>query len=66
MMNHPTMIDIGELLALTRERNCIYIVLPNNKGVSENPENFGLELLDTIEGYPIYYDPVAARMMEEG
>ena len=65
VMNHPTTIDIGELLALTRERSCIYIVLPNNKGVSENPENFGLELLDTIEGYPIYYDPVAARMIEE-
>lgn len=59
VMNHPVRIDIEELLALTRERNCTYIVLPNNKGVSAAPEDFGLELLDTIEGYPIYYDPMA-------
>ena len=65
VMNHPSRIDIEELLALTRERSCTYLVLPNNKGVSADPEKFGLELLDTIEGYPIYYDPVAARMMEE-
>lgn len=64
VMNHPTMIDMEELLELTRERNCTYIVLPNNKGVSAQPEDFGLELLDTIEGYPIYYDPVAAQMIE--
>ena len=59
-------IDIEELLKLTRERNCTYIVLPNNKGVSAKPEDFGLELLDTIEGYPVYFDPVAARMMHTG
>ena len=65
IMNHPTTIDIEELLKLTRERYCTYIVLPNNKGVTEEPEHFGLELLDTIEGYPIYYDPVAAQIKEE-
>lgn len=66
VMNHPATIDIEELLKLTRERNCTYIVLPNNKGVSAKPEDYGLELLDTIEGYPIYYDPVAARMIHAG
>ena len=65
VMNHPTTIDMEALVALTRERNCTYIVLPNNKGVSETPENFGLELLDTIEGYPVYFDPVAKQMLEE-
>lgn len=65
IMNHPTTIDVEELLKLTRERYCTYIVLPDNKGVTEEPENFGLELLDTIEGYPIYYDPVAEQMKEE-
>ncbi|MGN0330897.1 MAG: hypothetical protein ACI4D5_06590 [Kineothrix sp.] len=65
IMNHPTRIDIEELLRLTRERYCTYIVLPHNKGVSAAPEEFGLELLDTVEGYPVYYDPVAARMLEE-
>ncbi len=60
IMNNPTIIDIEELLKLTRERYCTYIVLPNNKDVTEAPENFGLELLDTIDGYPVYFDPVAA------
>jgi hypothetical protein len=60
IMNNPTVIDIEELLKLTRERYCTYIVLPNNKKVTQAPENFGLELLDTIDGYPVYYDPVAA------
>lgn len=65
VMNHPTMIDVEELLKLTRERNCTYIVLPNNKGISEEPEEYGLELLDTIDGYPVYYDPVAASIIKE-
>ena len=64
-MNHPTTIDVAELLSLTRERNCTYLVMPNNKELSEAPEKFGLELLDTIEGYPIYFDPVAKQMLEE-
>lgn len=64
IMNHPTTIDVEELLKLTRERYCTYLVFPNNKGVTEDPANFGLELLDTIEGYPIYYDPIAAEMIE--
>lgn len=61
IMNHPTTIDMEELLKLTRERSCTYIVLPHNKEVSEAPENFGLELLDIVQGYPVYYDPVAAE-----
>lgn len=61
IMNHPAIIDIEELLLLTRERQCTYIILPNNKGVKGVPEYFGLELLDTIDGYPVYYDPVAAE-----
>lgn len=65
IMNHPTMIEIEELLELTRERNCTYIVLPNNKSVSEEPEKYGLELLDIVHGYPVYYDPVAAEIIEQ-
>lgn len=67
IMNHPTTIDIEELLKLTRERYCTYIVLPNikDKGVTEEPEIFGLELLDVVDGYPVYYDPVAAAIIEE-
>ena len=65
VMNHPAAIDIEELLKLTRERYCTYIVLPNNKRVIGTPEEFGLELLDTIDGYPVYYDPVAAEIIKE-
>ena len=67
VMNHPTMIDVEELLKLTRERYCTYIVLPNaeSKGVTEAPENFGLELIDTVDGYPVYYDPVAEQIKRE-
>lgn len=64
IMNHPTTIDVEELLKLTRERYCTYLVFPNNKELTQDPADFGLELLDTIEGYPIYYDPVAAAMIE--
>lgn len=63
IMNHPAVIDVEELLKLTRERYCTYLVFPHNKGVSADPVDFGLELIDTIEGYPVYYDPVAARMI---
>lgn len=59
IMNHPTTIDIEALLELTREKYCSYIVLPKDKKVSEPPENFGLELMDTVDGYPVYMDPVA-------
>lgn len=65
VMNHPTTIDIEALLKATRPRLCTYIVLPYNKSVTKLPEDFGLELLDTVDGYPVYYDPVAARMIEE-
>ncbi len=65
IMNHPTRIDVEELLELTRERYCKYIVFPNNKGLSKDPADLGLELLDTIDGYPVYYDPVAAQIMLE-
>lgn len=65
IMNHPTTIDVEELLKLTRERYCTYIVLPSNKDITADPTDYGLELLDTIEGYPIYYDPVAAEIIEE-
>lgn len=65
VMNHPVTIDMEALLAVTRPKFCTYLVLPNNKKISEPPENFGLELLDTIDGYPVYYDPAAARIIEE-
>lgn len=65
VMNHPTVIKLEALLELTREKHCTYLVLPHNKKISGNPNELGLELLDTIEGYPVYYDPVAAKKMEE-
>ena len=67
IMNHPTTIDVEELLKLTRERYCTYIVFPNikDKGLTEEPENFGLELIEIVDGYPVYYDPVAAALIEE-
>lgn len=65
VMNHPTMIDIKALLEVSRPKYCTYIILPKNKAVTEAPEQYGLELLDTIDGYPVYYDGVAAEMIEE-
>ncbi len=67
IMNHPTTIDVEELLKLTRERYCTYIVFPNvkDKGVTQDPEDFGLELIGNVDGYPVYYDPVAAAVIEE-
>lgn len=61
IMNHPTKIDLDALLEQTRERYCTYLVFPHNKTLSGNPEDLGLMLLDVIEGYPVYYDPLAEQ-----
>lgn len=65
VMNQPESIDIEKLLSLSRERYCMYLVLPNNKEVSESPEEFGLELLGVVDGYPVYRDPVVVRLLNK-
>lgn len=65
VMNHPTSIDMEKLLELSRERSCLYIVLPGNKEVTQAPEDFGLELLGVVDGYPVYRDNEVAKLLEK-
>lgn len=66
VMNHPTTIDLEKLLSLSRERYCTYIVLPNNKEVSKDPEECGLLLLGVVDGYPVYQDMVETERQKQG
>lgn len=65
VMNHPETIDVEKLLEASRKKPCTYIVFPKNKTISGNPQELGLKLLDTIDGYPVYHDEIAQKQLEE-
>ena len=49
-------IDVSELVPLLRAENCTYLILSEDKILSENMENYNFTLLNTIDGYWIYMD----------
>lgn len=58
-------IDIPALLDATREIEVNYIVIHSSRITSDNPENYGLLLLDQINGLLIYRDEIMAGHIRE-
>ena len=64
-MEKPEVVDMEELLEATRTENCRYIVMAENKRTNEDPKDCGLVLLEVIDGYRVYEDPVTAKAQEQ-
>ncbi len=57
VMEKPEVIIAKDLLEATRQTKCSYIILSENRKIDYELTDFGLELIDTIDGYHIYADP---------
>lgn len=64
-MEKPEVVDMEELLEATRTESCRYIVMAEDKRTNKDPEDCGLLLLDVIDGYRVYEDPVTAKALEQ-
>ena len=64
-MEKPRVVDMEELLKATREEYCQYIVMSKERETNQDPEECGLLLLEEIDGYLIYEDPVTAQIVNE-
>ena len=64
MENHDV-IDIPSLLEYTRPKLINYIVIHWTRATSDNPENYGLTLLDQVDGLLIYRDEIVALEIRE-
>ncbi|MCL2718029.1 MAG: hypothetical protein FWE14_04535 [Lachnospiraceae bacterium] len=64
MENHE-IIDIASLLEITRPKLINYIVIHWTRATCDNPENYGLILLDQVDGLLIYRDEIVAIEIRE-
>lgn len=64
-MEKPEVVDVDALLQAVREDYCQYIVMAKNRATDVDPQDRGLVLLDEIDGYYIYEDPVTAKTVEQ-
>lgn len=64
-MEKPEVVTMETLLEATRDDYCRYIVMAEGKKTDMPPEEAGLVLIDTIDGYRIYEDPVTVQVTEQ-
>ena len=64
-MEKPDVVNMEELLKAARTEKCRYIVMAEHKRTDEDPKDCGLLLLDVIDGYRVYEDPVTAKVQEQ-
>lgn len=64
-MEKPEVVNMEDLLEAARAEYCQYIVMSKSKQTDVDPESSGLVLIDEIDGYRIYEDPVTAEMVEQ-
>ena len=57
-------LDPEKLVEACREEYCQYIILDKSREMTGNPENAGLTLVEEIDGYLIYLDPVSKAAAE--
>ena len=57
VMEKPEVVNMEELLEVTRQEHCQYLVMGQEKQTDVDPEESGLLLVDEIDGYRIYQDP---------
>ncbi len=63
-MEGSEVVDLEALLEAARTEYCQYIVLAPGRQTRQEPEECGLVLVDEIDGYRIYEDPVSAQIVE--
>ncbi len=63
VMEKPEVINAYDLIDATRQTKCSYIILHSDRSIDRNLKSLGLKLIDTVDGYYIYADPV---VMSEG
>ena len=63
IMEKHEIIDIPTLLEYTRPNEVNYIVIHWSRATDANPENYGLILLDQVDGMLIYRDEVVAEQI---
>lgn len=63
-MEEDGVLDPEKLVEACREEYCQYIILDKNREMTGNPENAGLILVEEIDGYLIYLDPVSKAAAE--
>lgn len=64
-MEKQEVVNMEELLEATRNEYCQYIVMAEGKQTDVEPESSGLVLVDEIDGYRIYEDPVTKEVVEQ-
>lgn len=63
-MEEDEVLDPEKLVEACREEYCQYIVLDKSREMTGDPENAGLALVEEIDGYLIYLDPVSQAAAE--
>lgn len=63
-MEEDEILDFEKLVSACREEYCQYIILSKTRQTTGSAEDAGLTLLDEIDGYLIYLDPVSQAAAE--
>lgn len=63
-MEKTEVVDMEKLLEAVRADYCQYIVMHQSRQTDKDPVSCGLTLVDEIDGYRIYEDPVTAQTVE--
>ncbi|MCI8570945.1 MAG: hypothetical protein HFI43_06010 [Lachnospiraceae bacterium] len=63
-MEKTEVVEMEKLLEAVRADYCQYIVMHQSRQTDQDPEACGLTLVDEIDGYLIYEDPVTAQTVE--
>ena len=61
VMEKPDVINAEDLIEATRQTQCRYIVLAKDRKIDKNLSTLGLKLINTVDKYYIYEDPVVAE-----
>lgn len=62
-MEKPEIVDVEKLLEALRADYCQYTVMAKSRQTDQDMEKCGLILLDEIDGYYVYKDPVTAEIV---
>ncbi len=63
-MEGSTIVNMDKLVEATRGEYCQYIVMAEGRQTSKDPLESGLILVDVVDGYRIYEDPVTAEIVD--
>lgn len=64
-MEETEVIEMEALITATRKNYCQYLVISPSRETDQEPEDCGLVLIDTIDGYRVYEDPVTSKVVAE-